>query len=251
MATKKKDLDFAKEFIDFCRYKTFATVMDDFLTIVLCCYARGTQEELFEKTLARYAPEDKETFTKLLGLLHMEYIKNVTTGGGWCDPLGKMWMLYASASGKKMAGEFYTPEAVCSMMAQMTITDTEPTDTINVLDPAAGSGRTLLAAGRVSPAVNRWMKATAVDINRTTCKMCAINLFYHGISGRVICGDTLRLQAWAGYDVRPLLGIIEFVGAERATSWLVPVKRAIAPTTPPESIKPSTAQPTGSQLHLF
>src|SRR5439155_11908640 len=75
-------------------------------------------------------------------------------------------------------GQFYTPEPVCDLMAQMVGHD-EP-DSKTVLDPCCGSGRMLLSAAKINPR----RELVGQDIDLRCVRMTAINLALRGLYGR-------------------------------------------------------------------
>src|SRR5688572_23960203 len=87
-------------------------------------------------------------------------------------------------------------------------------DGTTVYDPACGSGRTLLAAGKVNP------RRTFVGQDRDPrcVHMAAINLALYGLHGRVIQGNTLagerQLAYLIGFDGQAVVRLVE-PGAER------------------------------------
>lgn len=62
---------------------------------------------------------------------------------GFCDPLGE---LYQQAVSSGHNGQYWTPEHLCDMISMMSGDTLQ--DGQNVLDPACGSGRMLLAAAK-------------------------------------------------------------------------------------------------------
>lgn len=248
----KSKTKFAKMFLDWSRHRSFGSCWSDFLEIVLCTLSMKAKEERYLEILAQYPKEDAYTLRDIFHEMQKEYYEGVGPDGGWCDPLGTLWEEYSSMMGKKMSGQFFTPPGLCEVSARMTIGDLKPTEPVRICDPAGGSGRMLLAAGRINSEMNRWMQATSIDIDRTVSMMCAINLFYHGIEGKVVHGNALSLEAWGGWAVRPyaLIPRIVWVDREQAERWIkVPLsEKQKAPPEIPTNIPLFT---TGSQISLF
>jgi type I restriction enzyme M protein len=161
-------------------------VFDDFLTIVICCLARQTQEKLYHETIKNYNKEELNNFAKLLGSLMMYYDREISVGD-WCDPLGDYYEAIAWKSKKKGFGQFFTPKAICSMMAQMTQKKNDFGKTIN--EPACGSGRLILASNHQAEG----NKFIAQDLDHVCIKMCVINCAFHGIRCDAFHMDSLRI----------------------------------------------------------
>ena len=82
---------------------------------------------------------------------------------------------FASWAGKK-AGEFYTPQAVSTILAK--IVTSGKTKIKNVYDPTCGSGSLLL---RVSKEVEDVSEFCGQELNRTTYNLARMNMILHGI----------------------------------------------------------------------
>ena len=82
---------------------------------------------------------------------------------------------FASGAGKK-AGEFYTPQQVSKILAQ--IVTTNKAKLKSVYDPTCGSGSLLL---RVSKEVSEVGKFYGQELNRTTYNLARMNMILHGI----------------------------------------------------------------------
>ena len=130
-------------------------------------------------------------------------------------------------------GRFYTPENVTGMMARMVGGGEEGT---TVYDPACGSGRTLLAAGKVNP------RRTYVgqDLDARGVKMAAISLALYGLRCPVIQGNTLENE-------RHLVNLTGFNG-QGVIRLVVPQKQASPAPILPGPIPPAA---TGQQLTMF
>ena len=120
----------------------------------------------------------------------LEWLK-VTTAeiekGGWYDSLGTLYeMMYQSKNKASALGQFFTPQSLCGLMADVTKQQLASGDE-KICDSACGSGRTLLAA------YGKFKKGYYIgeDIDHMSVKMCALNLMIHGARGRVVCHDAL------------------------------------------------------------
>lgn len=125
--------------------------------------------------------------------------------GGWYDPFGTLFENVSSNFSKQSAGQFFTPPAVCDLMAKMIIE--EPTAHNvggTVVDPCCGSGRLLLASSEVNPGLYH----IANDIDALCCKMTAVNFCLNGVIGEISCNDGLMSTASNfrfAYKVVPLM----------------------------------------------
>lgn len=110
----------------------------------------------------------------------------------------QMFLLKSKASAN---GQFFTPDSLCKLMADITDADVEEKVSkrgfVMVNDPACGSARTLLAHFMKKTHDNRALSGRyyyeAADIDLPTCKMAACNMMIHGMQGRVVCQDQLSL----------------------------------------------------------
>lgn len=110
----------------------------------------------------------------------------------------QMFLLKSKASSN---GQFFTPDDLCMLMADITDADVEEKESdrglVMVNDPACGSARILLAhfmrKTHDNPALAGKYFYDAADIDLPTCKMAACNMMIHGMQGKVICQDQLSL----------------------------------------------------------
>lgn len=87
--------------------------------------------------------------------------------------------MYASSAGKS-GGEFYTPQEVSELLAEITIVGKK--DVNKVYDPACGSGSLLLKFAKVLGKENVRQGFFGQEINLTTFNLCRINMFLHDIN---------------------------------------------------------------------
>ena len=110
----------------------------------------------------------------------------------------QMFLLKSKASSN---GQFFTPDSLCRLMADITDADVEEREyngrLVRVNDPASGSARTLLAHFMKKTHDNHALAGKyfyeAADIDLPTCKMAACNMMIHGMQGKVVCQDQLSL----------------------------------------------------------
>jgi type I restriction enzyme M protein len=99
--------------------------------------------------------------------------------------------MYATASGKK-GGEFYTPQEVSELLAEITVVGKKEVN--KVYDPCCGSGSLLLKFAKVLGKENVRLGFFGQEIKRTTYNLCRINMFLHDINYNnfdIALGDTL------------------------------------------------------------
>lgn len=163
-----------------------STLFDDFLTIYICCFGFGTNEDLYFETIKRYKKDELLIFAKLMGELLQIYSK-AKTENCWVDPLGNFYEFLASKSKKSALGQFFTPPHLCDMMAKI-IDNGEWGQTIN--EPCSGSGRMILAFDN-STKGNYYV---CQDLDPICAKMTAINLAMHEIKCEVHCMDAIQMN---------------------------------------------------------
>ena len=130
-------------------------------------------------------------------LIWMDKVATAMEGGSWLDFFGGIYEeMYQSKGKASTLGQFYTPPALCDILAYCT-TPNEG----RVSDCACGSGRTLLASASAS-GFCRSNFYVGEDIDLTSVKMCALNLMIHGCRGRVVQHDTLNNPVLYDYGFR-------------------------------------------------
>ncbi|WKZ30728.1 MAG: type I restriction-modification system subunit M [Candidatus Dojkabacteria bacterium] len=108
------------------------------------------------------------------------------------DAYEYLMMMYASNAGKS-GGEFYTPQEVSELLAEITTVGKKEVN--KVYDPACGSGSLLLKFAKVLGRENVRQGFFGQEINLTTYNLCRINMFLHDINYNnfdVALGDTLK-----------------------------------------------------------
>ena len=106
--------------------------------------------------------------------------------------------MYASNAGKS-GGEFFTPQEVSELLAELTLVDhsapsKRKTQVNKVYDPACGSGSLLLKYAKILGKENVRQGFYGQEINPTTYNLCRINMFLHDINFEkfdIANGDTL------------------------------------------------------------
>lgn len=164
----------------------YISVFDDFLTVFICCFGFGTNEELYLQTIKKYTRAELDILAQMMGELLLIYSK-AKTENRWVDPLGDFYEFLSSQSKKSALGQFFTPPSVCDLMAQL-MDDKQWGKTVS--EPCSGSGRMVLAFNQ-STKGNYYV---CQDLDPMCTKMTAINLCMHEIKSEVHCMDTLRMS---------------------------------------------------------
>lgn len=169
-------------------------VFHDYLDVCIAALSMGKKEDDYQRILKKYGKNVMEDFAKLFHIMVVELEKRN-------EILGEVYMELASKSKSQALGQFFTPTPICDLMAQ--ITNPQPGESF--CDPACGSGRTLLAITRNWTDLQKIRsRFYATDIDLICIKMCVINCFLNGMFGLYVHGNSLSLEAYAGYEV--LLG---------------------------------------------
>jgi type I restriction enzyme M protein len=107
------------------------------------------------------------------------------------DAYEYLMTMYASNAGKS-GGEFFTPQEVSELLAQITVVGKKQVN--KVYDPACGSGSLLLKFAKVLGKENVRQGFFGQEKNITTYNLCRINMFLHDINYEkfdIAHGDTL------------------------------------------------------------
>jgi hypothetical protein len=116
-------------------------------------------------------------------------------------------------------GQFFTPMAVCKVMAEFTIGDTaKDKEHVTINDPACGSGRLLLAAMphfKVGQATY-----FGTDLDRTCAMMAVMNMLWRNVDSYIVWGNSLTVEARGGWmtEFTGLGGRIRAMTREQAQS---------------------------------
>lgn len=166
--------------------------------------AKGTESEddlkgLFDdldvnsNKLGSTVEKRNQQLTKLLKAINSLRLGDYTSNNidAFGDAYEYLMTMYASSAGKS-GGEFFTPQEVSELLAQ--IATVGKTEVNKVYDPACGSGSLLLKFAKVLGKENVRMGFYGQEINLTTYNLCRINMFLHDINYNhfdITHGDTL------------------------------------------------------------
>jgi hypothetical protein len=185
--------------------ETFKSVMDklavchsthriffDFLTLVVCAFSLGKEEEKYLSVIQKYNKQEASLFAEALAKLVIEMTGD---GTGLTDVLGSYFQEHISFGRN---GQFFSPQPICDMMACMT----GPVKPGNrILDPACGSGRMLLAVAKN----NRNALFYGADVDENCAKMTVINLYLNCLYGEVAWMDSLSNKFYGAWEILPTI----------------------------------------------
>jgi len=177
------------------------SVFDDFLQMSVCAFSFGKMEERYLEIAKRYKAEELDLFGQALGEMVINYDKKSSTCGGWFDYLGHYFETIQSHFSASARGQFFTPESICNLMAQIVDDDGQSKDLQFINDCSCGSGRNLIAHSRTNTNKRFNSFYVAQDIDSRCVNMCVLNFVMYGMSGVVIHMDTLRMLVYGGYRV--------------------------------------------------
>jgi hypothetical protein len=205
-------------------------IFDAFVRFAACALACQTREAEYLEEAKRWKPEEMKLFSEAFAAL-----VNEMGDEPFQDVLGVHYMDWAlSAKGAQHGGEFHTPPALCEAIALMTFSVETVEAAVadhgvcTISEPACGAGAMVLAAAKVLADAGRGdlirkLRVQTIDVNRTACDMCYVNLTLWGIPCEVVHGNALSLQVWGRWR-----------NIHYAAPWL-PLAVALdnqAPTTP-------------------
>lgn len=156
-----------------------------------CCLSAGAMEAEYLEIAKRYTKEELQTFAELLAVF-VEAAERNPFG----DVFGKTYEEIVGRSKSSAMGQFFTPEAICDLTAQIIIPENAGYyKTVN--DPACGSGRLLLsAAKRMNPFQARTWKYYGTDKDQMCVNMTIINMVLYQLPCQVIWGNSLSLETY-------------------------------------------------------
>lgn len=203
---------------------------EDFVTASVCSLAGGTMEDEYMAMVERHKDGPKGTrgidvMPRMFGQL-VEAMDNTRK-----DILGD---LFQGAITYGEAGQYFTPESICQLMAKLTYDENATT----VCDPCCGTGRMLLAAADE----HRSREFIGQDVDLRCVRITAINLALRNLYGYVIWGNSLALENKLVYRtgfngrgfVRKLAAHEPLPGPNDPTATSGPVEQT-GPPSPPQS----------------
>jgi type I restriction-modification system DNA methylase subunit len=149
------------------------------------------EEERYLEIASKYDSKELQLFAKALAAL-VDEMGNLMDG--FSDPMGDYFQEFIT---KGHNGQFFTPLPITELMAQINLQG--PAKHQNILDPAAGSARTILSAAKIIGPNNFFF---AADNDRSCAMMSAINMCLHGLPGEVACMNSLSNEFYFGWKIR-------------------------------------------------
>lgn len=185
------------------RRHSYSTAYGDFLRYMRLMLTNPTPHDQIHTLASRYTIEDHQIINDMVRAAIIEHDQQVTRNG-WADVFGDLYMEITGKHKSSAMGQFFTPTEVCELVSKLTPPDPEvmAKPVFSVQDPAAGSGRTLLAfhALYMVPQIearqrtNSSVYYSAIDLDPMCADMCAINMAMHGICGEVLWADALLID---------------------------------------------------------
>jgi hypothetical protein len=173
-----------------------AVAFEDWLTAMVCALAAETKEGEYLAMVERHkAGKAGRRGVDLMGQMFGQLVKTMSETDA--DVLGD---LFQGSITYGEAGQYFTPECVTKLLAQMSIDpDARPENgkPILVNDPCCGTGRMLLEASNINPHV----ELVGQDIDARCTKITAINLGLRGRYGWVLCGNSLSGEMKFAYRI--------------------------------------------------
>ena len=189
--------DFKKFFERLSYSQDYPTTFSSFLDFALWRVAPQCADDMNEELRRLEKTYSEDMVPVFMGMFDSWITASDDDGSGFYDALGDLFMECVS-HGRN--GQFFTPQPICDMMAQMTYGDSiQPGQT--VCDPACGSGRTLMALAKCQ----RRLKFYGSDNDLTCTKMAALNMIINSMEGEVAWMDTLSMDHYRSYKIRNVL----------------------------------------------
>ena len=139
--------------------------------------------------------------------LRLYTVQNIRSGA---DPLGEWFTALRSSELRRTAGAVYTPNTILDPMIDWLRAQGTP---VRVVDPGAGSGRFVVAAGSAFPDA----QLIAVENDPLAALVLRTNLHLHGMASRaeVVVADYREIELPAIKGVTAFVGNPPYVRAEQ------------------------------------
>ena len=188
---------FRKLFEKLSYSQDYSTTFSSFLDFALWRLAPQCQEEMKEDLLRHdkmYVPELSPVICEMFDAWSYACDND---GNGFYDALGDLFMDCVSFGRN---GQFFTPQPICDMMAQLTYGD-DLEDGKSVNDCACGSGRMLLAMAKI----NRRLRFYGADNDLICVKMAVLNMLINCMKGEIAWMNTLTVEHYRSYHINLVL----------------------------------------------
>lgn len=178
-------------------------VFRDFVDASACAIANAVdpvghdeREDEYEQIRRRYEPDEFERFPQMLAAL----VEAIEVERG--DVLG--YVFSELELHNKSAGQFFTPDGLCKVMAKLTIKPDEARAAIDqrgfvtVMEPACGAGAMVIALAEHlrEGGINyqRHLHVTCIDLDARAAHMAYVQLALLHVPAIVHVGNTLSLD---------------------------------------------------------
>jgi hypothetical protein len=188
---------FRKLFEKLSYSQDYSTTFNSFLDFALWRLAPQCWEQMKEDMLRldkMYKPELASVMCEMFEAWSWACDND---GEGFYDALGDLFMECVSFGRN---GQFFTPQPICDMMAELNYGD-DLEDGKTVCDPACGSGRMLLAMGKLQ----RKLKFYGADNDHTCVKMAALNMMVNCMKGEIAWMNSLSMEHYKSYHINLIL----------------------------------------------
>lgn len=208
----------------FLHHHDLKTVFDDFLTLTLCALARNPltgesyEKDLYTETRDKYKGDSLgDLFPIMFGKIIWEMQRRITSADG-SDVLGEYYEVHFL---EKNSGGPFRSWVNCIGIARAIAHDMEIKNVIKfqALDESCGSGRLLLALGKVIGTAHTFF---GVDTDHTCVKMAALNLFLNSqFDSEVMWSKSLTPPAFSlSYQLKTSpLGVFRVSEKELSPLW--------------------------------
>lgn len=180
-------------------------VFTTFLEITATCIAAqmdlenaAEREKRYKEIASKLEPKTLSFYTRMFALLYLAIREHEDDP---CDILGDIY--HELRLNNEWNGQFFTPDHICRLMAQLVnpvdeLPDKEP---ILINEPTCGSGAMVIGAVWAMRQQNfdfqRKSFFVAQDIDIRCVWMAYIQLSLYGIPAVVIHGNTLTMEEWS------------------------------------------------------
>lgn len=169
---------------------------EDWLTAMVCALAAETKEAEYLAMVERHKEgKPGKRGVDLMGEMFGHLVDAME--GNDDDVLGD---LYQGAITYGEDGQYFTPESLARLMAQLSVDADGRADDgkpLLINDPCCGTGRLLLEASKINPRA----EVVGQDIDARCVRISAINLGLRGRFGWIICGNSLSLKTQFAYRI--------------------------------------------------
>ncbi len=162
------------------------------------------REKRYLEIIARYEKKEQAIFPAMFASLVQALDDELTTNGPG-DVLGRVY--HELELHNKHKGQFFTPNNICDMMGELTLSEQDFQDPINengyitLSEPACGSGAMVLGFCKAMEKRGfnycDQLVVTAVDVDLKCVHMAYLQFSLYGIPAVVIHGNTLSVQEWS------------------------------------------------------